>query len=330
MAKEFPQPPAEDDRLSTAEAIALLRKTVLQLETVLTHLDPERAIDFSTQASVKTLAATTKILTAATQAEVKGKSAELETNSETETAPVSSSASTFSWWDNILNKIRSILPSSVSNALSNWALTGIISGLLVALLTGLVLLSSQQNTKEIAQFTPSTEIEPPPEITIPSQSTTETETEIVQPTPSTEIETPSIADEETLPETIILPSELVAPANPQAVVIADAPSPEPLLTPEQSLIAAIQTQVAEISDRYSEDLITSVEANFLSGHLLVTVSNDWYELDYSRQNKLANDMLDRSLQLDFQKLEVVDGNGVLIARSPFVGDKMIILTREPK
>jgi hypothetical protein len=128
------------------------------------------------------------------------------------------------------------------------------------------------------------------------------------------------------PNTIEAPPELKAPKKPQPVEPEPLPTPE--LTPEQSLIAAIQQQVADITDRYGSGLIRSVEANFLGSRLLVKVSDGWYNLNESQQNKLADEMLLRSREMDFSKLEITDLKGSLLARSPVVGPNMVILKRQ--
>lgn len=128
------------------------------------------------------------------------------------------------------------------------------------------------------------------------------------------------------PKPIETPPQLKAPKPPQPVQVAPPPAPE--LTPEQSLVASIQSQVAELTDRYGQGLIQSVEANFLSSRLLVKVSDRWYELKEPQQNKLANEILLRSRELDFSKLEITDLKGTLLARNPVVGSNMVILKRQ--
>ena len=186
-----------------------------------------------------------------------------------------------SWWDAVLNALRAFLPEALSQKLSDWALTGILTGTVVAVLLTSVLLFSGQ----------------PPQFA---------------QTPPAEIETPP---------------ELKAPAAPQPVVTIAPPEPTLELTPEQSLIAAIQDQVDQITSQYAEGLIQTIEANFTDSRLIVQVSGDWYTLKPYRQNKLANQMLRRSQELDFRKLELIDPQGTLIARSPVVGQEMIILQR---
>lgn len=128
------------------------------------------------------------------------------------------------------------------------------------------------------------------------------------------------------PNTISAPPELEAPQPPEVVEIE--PPPPPKLTPEESLVVAVQNQVAEITNQYGEGLIKSINANFLASLLAVQVGNGWYELPESQQNKLADVMLSRSRELDFSKLEITDTEGILVARTPVVGSHMIILKRQ--
>ncbi|MGB7445263.1 MAG: hypothetical protein WA919_29680 [Coleofasciculaceae cyanobacterium] len=126
-------------------------------------------------------------------------------------------------------------------------------------------------------------------------------------------------------ETIETPPELEAPQEPQ--IVEAAPPPPPQLTPEESLVVAIQKQVAEITDEYGEGLIKAIQANFLESRLIVKVSDNWYELETARQDKLADKVLARANELDFSKLEIFDQEENLIARSPVVGIHMVIFDR---
>jgi hypothetical protein len=128
------------------------------------------------------------------------------------------------------------------------------------------------------------------------------------------------------PNTIKAPPELKAPDKPQPVEAVPPPVPE--LTPEQNLIASIQNQVAEITDQYGSGLIKSIQANFPGSRLVVKVTDGWYDLKAPQQNKLADNILRRSQELDFSKLEITDIEGTLLARSPVVGANMVILKRQ--
>lgn len=127
------------------------------------------------------------------------------------------------------------------------------------------------------------------------------------------------------PQVVETPSQLEEPSLPQP--IKNAPSSQPKLTPEQSLIAAIQKEVTDLTNQYPDDLIGRIEANFIGSRLIVTVGNQWYNLTTKEQDSLGNNILERSQSLDFRKLDILDTQGNLVARTPVVGDEIIILKR---
>ena len=61
--------------------------------------------------------------------------------------------------------------------------------------------------------------------------------------------------------------------------------------------------------------------------LIVELSNDWYDLNAEEQDKLANQMFEQAQGLDFSKLQVINSQGRMVARSPAIGSEMIILER---
>ncbi len=189
-----------------------------------------------------------------------------------------------SWWNGIIRGIRLILPSSWSDNLSNWAITGIIVGILVVILSTSVFLFIQPLTL-IA-------------------------------------ESPSVTSK---PKVVPTPPLLESPEIPQPV--KNLPPPEPELTPEQNLIGAIQQEVIDLTSQYPEGLIGSIEANFGASRLMVTLGEQWYELTPTKQDTLANSIFKRSQRLDFRKIEITDSQGNLIARSPVVGNEIIIIRR---
>ncbi|MBW4667657.1 MAG: hypothetical protein KME60_09525 [Cyanomargarita calcarea GSE-NOS-MK-12-04C] len=222
-----------------------------------------------------------------------------------ETEPAPGTEETPGFWSGLLGKIRAFLPASLSAKLSDTALTGVIAGIVV-LLVWTSTNAFTQKPPEVATLPPSEEKTVPPAQEIPPASID---------TPP-QIETPEIAPpEEITPEPEPIPTPI--------------PTPTPLveLTPEQTLIAAIENQVAQISDRFTEGLIKSIQANFLDSSLTIKISDDWYTLKESQQNKLATEILQRSQELDFSHLEITDLQGILIARSPVVGTEMVIFQR---
>ncbi|XGV96404.1 MAG: hypothetical protein ACAF41_27190 [Leptolyngbya sp. BL-A-14] len=203
-------------------------------------------------------------------------------------------------WKGVLRQVRDRLPASIRRTWSDQALTGAIVGLAVLLLwttTSIVSPKPPQPTA-IAEAPPAETL-----VTLPSPT----------PTP--------------IPPVVTAP-EAPKPIESSPPPVVPAPPPPPLkLTPEQTLIARIQNQVAAISNQYANGLVESIQANFRGSRLIVHISDDWYGLSRSQQDKLASEILNRTRNLDFLKLELVDSSGKLLARSPVVGPEMIILRR---
>lgn len=121
----------------------------------------------------------------------------------------------------------------------------------------------------------------------------------------------------------IIPPELTSPGKPKNLKMVTI-KPELLFTPEQNFIAALETKLGELVQDYPRELI-QIQVNFPDNSLLVEVTDNWYELDELRQNSLGNEILQRSRALSFNKLELKDKLGTLIARNPIIGDNIIIL-----
>lgn len=195
-------------------------------------------------------------------------------------------------WDKILRRVRDRAP--LTQNLPDWFLTTVLVGSSVAIVWGAIAIIPQELLTSTPSSPKETEVSEKPETPIPPpEETVETE--------------PEIAPEQS--------------SQPEV-------EPEPELTPEQGLIAAIQEEVSEITTRYAEGLIESIEANFRDGRLIIAVSEDWFNLSNPRQEELSKEMLARSRRLDFSKLVLTTPDGKLLARSPVVGEKMVILQRE--
>ncbi len=119
-----------------------------------------------------------------------------------------------------------------------------------------------------------------------------------------------------------IPPELTTPELPQKV---ETITPELELTPEQGLIAAIKNQITAIKNRYVEGLVIAIEPNFSDSRLTIKVSNNWDKLEQSNQVSIADDIFKEAQKLDFKKLEITNIQGQILARSPVVGNNIIIL-----
>ena len=126
------------------------------------------------------------------------------------------------------------------------------------------------------------------------------------------------------PAPILIPQDLASPGKVKNLKI-ETIEPELTFTPEQTFIAALQGKLVEVTQDYDSDLFNNVLVDLSESSLLVKVTDGWYELNESRQTKLADDILKRSRQLNFNKLQLQDSRGTLVARNPVVGDRIIIL-----
>ncbi len=138
------------------------------------------------------------------------------------------------------------------------------------------------------------------------------------------IATESLNAEPETPTEISIPDNLESPGRAKKLKISTI-EPDLDFTPEQTLIAAIQSKVTKLTQEYPTELIESAKVDLLQNSLVVKVTDEWYQLSESRQNKMANEMLKRSRQFNFHKLELKDDAGTLIARNPVIGDQIIIL-----
>ncbi|OYD95434.1 hypothetical protein CDG76_10770 [Nostoc sp. 'Peltigera membranacea cyanobiont' 210A] len=222
-------------------------------------------------------------------------------------------------WGGLLRTIRLFLPSNLSTKLSDTALTGIVTGVAVILVWTTTTIFTGKPT-EVATVPPVEEVPiPTPTITTPPESVAPEPQPPEEITPLPEVQiTPPTPEPEPIPTPTPTPTPIPTPT----------PTPIIELTPEQALIAAIENQVAEISDRVASGLIKSIQANFRTSNLTVKISNDWYTLNESQQDKLAAEILQRSQELDFTHLEIIDSQNTLIARNPVVGTEIVIFKRQ--
>ncbi|MEG3850886.1 hypothetical protein QT971_27665 [Microcoleus sp. herbarium19] len=214
-------------------------------------------------------------------------------------------------WQSIVRLARDLLPPSANQKLSDPILNAALAAILIVAV-GLTLNSLSPKPPQKAAKAPLVAAQqPPPTFDDFMASGTPKSPGAIAP-----IGEISDKFKSNLPD-------LAAPKKPEPVEII----PPPPLTPEQSLIAAIQTQVAEITNRLGGGLVKSVDADFSIGLLTVKVAEDWYKLSEVEQNQLASQMWKEANSLDFSKLQIANLEGKLIARSPVVGSEMIILER---
>jgi hypothetical protein len=226
-------------------------------------------------------------------------------------------------WDGFLRTFRLFLPSSISNNVSDLVLTGIFAVIFLVTIGITTFLFIPTSSTQVAIVTPVEEVTKPTPVIEPKPKPTP----IIEPKPKP---TPII---EPKPK----PTPVIEPKPKPTPVIEPKPKPTPIreLTPEESLLVAIEKQFSEISvsvkntkdKNIVSQLIKPILANFRTSDLTLKISDVWYSLENSQQDKLAADILQRSQELNFTHLKIVDSQEKIIARSPVVGNEMIIFQR---
>ncbi|MBS3030354.1 MAG: hypothetical protein HCA25_25855 [Dolichospermum sp. DET50] len=225
-------------------------------------------------------------------------------------------------WDGFLRTFRLFLPSNISNNVSDTVLTGVFAVIFVVTI-GITTFMFIPKSAEVATVPPVEEVIPP--------------TAVIKAEP---IPTPVI-EAKPIPTAVVeaqpIPTPVVEPEPTLTPVVEPEATPTPVveLTPEQTLLAAIENQFSDISvavkntkdKNIVSQLIKPINANFRTSDLTLKINNIWDKLEKSQQDKLAAKILQRSQELNFIHLEIVDFQGKLIARSPVVGNKMIIFKR---
>lgn len=118
----------------------------------------------------------------------------------------------------------------------------------------------------------------------------------------------------------VLPT--VLPSDGTAVPSASTAS-KPVLD-----LSELKTQLANSVASVDPDLVASVQS-FESNHRLqATLGQTWFGLNAAAQDQVAQDLWQRSKDFDFDHFELRDNAGSLIARSPVVGNSIVVFQRK--
>jgi hypothetical protein len=289
--------------------------------------------------------------------------------------PLKQAANTF-WtktqpiWAKLIGLIRSRLPEDIGGKLTDRALSGVMAGLVLLLLTLTTHLPSGNATPKPQSIVAS---KPLPR-TVPVRPVVPSQDPIAQrfpvdaqgsqkpfPTalsaPGTQPAAPPVATSPPptspivptttaiQPTTPIAPASPIAPTTPPVKPTKSAiqpttpivPTPTPVkptpvkLTPDQKLLAKLQeaTGVGEASRNGNRPtLLQGVKPNKAQGSLQITLKPDWYDLAFVQQDTVAQDLFTKAQTLRFKTLELVNGAGEIVARSPVVGNEMVVLLRK--
>jgi hypothetical protein len=265
-------------------------------------------------------------------------------------------------WVKVLAFVRSKLSPDTSGKLTDRALSGVLAGVLLLVLSvtthlpnGKVTAPRRNQTASPTAITaqrptptPAKSISPVPTNPAPAkiaqqfpvdvgQASTPFPADLSSPTVSNPIEpkVPAIAAAPIVAAPIVatpvIPTPIVAtPVVPAPVVPAPViPAPKPVvkLTPNQKLLAKLQATTAPYGQPDADNLAQAVRPNKTTKTLEVTLTSAWSQLSPTQQDKLATDLFSQAQTLRFKTLELTDAQNTLLARSPIVGSDMVILTR---
>ena len=340
-AENKPQPQLNNElaapskpTLSKTETIALLNQSIDRLEETIQKISQDSANMPSSQ-SIDNLLATTQEL----EAEVTSAKAEAST-------PIPVTPKVTGDRQSSINDLQQTTvnpaPRTKAKASKNTGLIVIgVTAIAIAIVTVFWLWQPQQFANLLPQAKPTPE---PIEVVVAPEANIKTNIG-TQPleTPLEETETvdnvgivsdisamdfppeiePVAEPIEDVVETVI-PEELTSPGRPKNLKMV-AIKPKLNFTPEQNLVAVLENKVSELIETYPQEFVREVRVDLPASSLLVRVTDSWYDLEELDRDSLGNEILERARAFNFQKLELKDNLGNLVARNPIIGDNIIIL-----
>ncbi|QNP28098.1 hypothetical protein [Cylindrospermopsis curvispora] len=100
----------------------------------------------------------------------------------------------------------------------------------------------------------------------------------------------------------------------------------------QPVTAFIEKQLKEITatsiiskdkQKIELELVQSIKINFRISEIVIRITNAWYKLESSQQEKLAAKILKSCQEMDLIHVKLVNAQSQVIARSPVIGTKMV-------
>ncbi len=266
--------------------------------------------------------------------------------------PVQTLANTF-WrktqplWQRILDLLRPRLPASFQ-PLSDRTLSGILAGTLLLILWFFSLIPAGQTTPK-----PIDRLDRPTE----PQSSRSTTARSTTPQPIRETRRPARSrdyntDYDSVPVAIPdrLTADRVTPVQPpvksasfpktesvpspnektsgQSDPIAASPIAQPeILSPEAQKRSKLRQDLDVIAGSLVDNAIVGIRPQFSTHSLTITLNDRWYNTPALTQDKLANSLLVIAQGKGFKQLQLESADGTLLARSPVVGEGMVVLQR---
>jgi hypothetical protein len=274
-------------------------------------------------------------------------------------------------WVKVLAFVRSKLSPDTSGKLTDRALSGVLAGVLLLVLSVTTHLPNGKVTPPRRNLTASPAASP---IAITAQRPTPTPAKPISPIPANPAsakiaqqfpvdvgqastpfpadlsspiaaapivpKVPAIATAPVITAPVITAPVIPAPVIPAPVIpapvipapvipapVIPATKPAVKLTPNQKLLAKLQTTTAAYGQPDDDNLAQAVRPNKTTKTLEVTLTPAWSKLSSTQQDQLASDLFSQAQTLRFKSLQLTDAQNTLLARSPIVGSDMVILTR---
>jgi hypothetical protein len=257
-------------------------------------------------------------------------------------------------WDGFLRGFRLFLPSKVANNVSDGFLT-LIFAFLAVLAIGVTATSliSQIGSQPVTDSTVEGKTQPQlsqpvtdstvegktqPQLSQPvTDSTVEgkTQPQLSQPPTDSTVEgktqpqlsqppTDSMVEGKTQPQLSQPPTDSILKSKSAIELVELIPQQEVTGFIEKKLKAVTATSIITKDKQKTElELVQSIKTNFRISEIVIKITEDWYKLESSQQEKLAAQILKSCQEMDLIHVKILNTRNQLIARSPVIGTKMV-------
>jgi hypothetical protein len=240
-------------------------------------------------------------------------------------------------WDGFLRGFRLFLPSKVANNVSDGFLT-LIFAFLAVLAIGVTATSliSQIGSQPVTDSM--IEGKTQPQLSQPvTDSTVEgkTQPQLSQPVTDSTVEgktqpqlsqppTDSMVEGKTQPQLSQPPTDSILKSKSAIELVELIPQQEVTGFIEKKLKAVTATSIITKDKQKTElELVQSIKTNFRISEIVIKITEDWYKLESSQQEKLAAQILKSCQEMDLIHVKILNTRNQLIARSPVIGTKMV-------
>jgi hypothetical protein len=240
-------------------------------------------------------------------------------------------------WDGFLRGFRLFLPSKVANNVSDGFLTLIFAflGVLAIGVTATSLISqigSQPVTDSTVEGKTQPQLSQPP---TDSMVEGKTQPQLGQPVTDSTVEgktqpqlgqpvTDSMVEGKTQPQLGQPPTDSILKSKSEIEPVELIPQQEVTGFIEKKLKAVTATSIITKDKQRTElELVQSIKTNFRISEIVIKITEDWYKLESSQQEKLAAQILKSCQEMDLIHVKILNTRNQLIARSPVIGTKMV-------